>query len=281
MGLVLAKGESFFIAMHANLRHCLLVKKLWHIPVYLLTICLVLATMRTAIINDAHYYEHLQEQTVMVNENGTGTVIERGNNVFVWTADHVVPTQNEIRVSKHIRVAGKKAGIVSFKARLLARDPARDLALFWVDVPKGYFRAAKISEKELLVGETLAHVGNVLVDNFDESVSIGILSQKNVQPTVADHPTWPWKFPTDQGTFSAFYGSSGGPVFNDDGKFVGVLVGGLVGKGYINFVPVREMKIFARKAGVLWAIQDGRSPRDELLEQLADRNVNILTFSVN
>lgn len=259
------------------------VKKLYSILVAaMLMVASTLVVSRVHVDNQqAHRYERLQEQTVMVNGNGTGTVIERGNNVFVWTAAHVVDNVTEIQVSKHIRVAGKKAGAVSFKARLLARDAQRDLALFWVDVPKGYFRAAKISEQELLIGAPLTHVGNVGVENFDESVSIGILSQKNVQPTVADHPSWPWKLPTDQGTFSAYYGSSGGPVYNEDGEFVGVLVGGLVGKGYINFVPVREMKVFARKAGVLWAIHNGRSPRDELLEQLADRNVNLITYSVN
>lgn len=224
--------------------------------------------------HNAHRYERLQQQTVMVNGNGTGMVIERGHNVFIWTANHVVPTQTEIQVSKFIRVAGRKVGAVNFQARLIVRDSDRDLALFWVNAPAGFFRAAQFSEADLLVGTPLVHVGNVRVEDFDESVSIGILSQKNVEPT---HPTWPWKHPTDQGTFSAFYGSSGGPVFAENEEVVGVLVGGLVGKGYINFVPVREMKIFARKAGVLWAINDGRSPSDEQLKQLADRNVG---FSV-
>jgi len=254
------------------------VKKHW-LPSFMLAGLLAVTVVQTQRVYNAHQYERLQEQTVMVNDHGTGTIIERGHNVFVWTANHVVPTEHEITVSKSIRVAGKKAGVVAFKARLLARDASRDLALYWVpDVPKGYFRAAHISTDELLVGARLIHVGNVGVDNFDESVSVGILSQKNVQPGIEN---WPWALPTDQGTFSAYYGSSGGPVFNQSGELVGVLVGGLVGKGYINFVPVREMEIFARKAGVLWAIHDGRSPSDELLEQLADRNVVVNVFDVN
>lgn len=246
-----------------------------------LSVYVLVGLLAISRVHYEHRYERLQEQTVMVNGNGTGTIIERGHNVFVWTANHVVPTQNEIKVSKSIRVAGRKAGAVSFSARLLARDAERDLALYWVNVPKGYFRAAHFSTENLLIGTRLVHVGNVMVENFDESVSTGILSQKNVEPVAAEFPMWPWKLPTDQGTFSAFYGSSGGPVFTESGKLVGVLVGGLVGKGYINFVPVREMEIFARKAGVLWAIHNGGCPNDDLLKQLADRNVVVKIFDVN
>ena len=245
---------------------------------YLVAAGLLVGVLRHDRVSERNSYGHMQEQTVLIQASsgtGSGVVIARGNRVFVWTANHVVDADSAVVVKQFIRTEGRKVGEVSFRAKLIGRDVERDLALFWLDAPVGYFRAAVFSDDNFLtVGTALAHVGHVMGSEFDGSVSTGVLSQIGVSP---EGLTWPWKHPTDQGTFSAFYGGSGGPVFHNK-KVVGILVGGLVGRGYINYVPVREISVFARKSGLSWAIYGSRCPSDEVLNELVKRST---LFSVN
>jgi len=231
---------------------------------------LVAGSVQYQRLSERDSYARMQESTALVvasDGQGSGVVIERGSRVFIWTANHVVDKSSEVVVKRFIRTEGRKVGEISFRARLIARDAERDIALLWVDCPAGFFRAAKFGGGILPVGVRLTHVGNVLGAEFDGSVSSGILSQVGVRP---DDPAWPWRHPTDQGTFSAFYGGSGGPVFYKD-KVVGILVGGLVGRGYINYVPVREILVFARKNGLSWSVYGSRCPSDDALNELVSR----------
>lgn len=241
---------------------------------------LVLGWVQHERVSERNSYARMQEQTVLIvvkDGQGSGIIVERGDRVFLWTANHVVGNSPQVMVKQFIRTKGRKVGEVSFIARIMARDVERDLALLWVDCPPGFFRAAKFAEDGVpLVGTKVVHVGNVLGAEFDGSVSTGIISQVGVLPV---DPSWPWKRPTDQGTFSAFYGGSGGPVFyHSNSKVAGILVGGLVGRGYINYVPVREILVFARKNGVSWAVYGRSCPKDEALESLVLR---VNAFNVN
>lgn len=235
-------------------------------------------------------YEVAQKQTVLIQSEsgqGSGVVIQRGNRLFVWTANHVVDTVDTVTVKQFIRYEGHRAGDVEFKARLLKRSVEKDLALFWLDAPVGYFRPAQFELETPTVGTPLVHVGNVLGSLFDGSISSGIVSQIGVRPQGV--MGWPWsEVNLDCATCAAFYGCSGGPVFKQDsGKVLGIIVGSAtVGQGYINYVPTREIRDFANRTGTFWAVSGSYCPSDDALETLVmfsrvpKETVVVLDFSV-
>ena len=64
----------------------------------------------------------------------------------------------------------------------------------------------------------------------------------------------------DQTTVTAFPGSSGGGVYLEDGRYVGMLVRG-AGENFNLMVPVRRMKKWAEENNLLWALDpSAKSP---------------------
>jgi S1-C subfamily serine protease len=236
-------------------------------------------------ISDRVDYARMQASVVLIQASdgqGSGVVVERTNEhgqarVFIWTANHVVENDNSVTIKKAIRSETRRVGEAVFTAKVIGREAKRDLALLWLDAPAGYFRAAEFAPlAPIEVGTPLTHVGNVLGSSFEDSVSNGILSRNGIRPE-----GWPWEL-TDQAALAAFYGSSGGPLFRTgDGDVAGLVVGGVVGSGFMNFVPVRIIENFANENVLHWAVRGDWCPGDGLLQGLATREIQIKSFSVN
>lgn len=212
----------------------------------------------------ANKYQLAQAKTVLVkvdDGSGSGVVIHRGDKTFVWTARHVVETNTVVILDRQLRVNGHKSGHLVFAAKVLATFPEVDAALLWVDCPVTAFEGAEFSGATPVPGTTLFHVGNFLGELFDGSVSRGILSQVGVHPNV---PGWHWTL-TDQTDLTALPGSSGGPVFSEDGKVVGLIVGGPL-QGVSCYIPVRELLRGAKRFE--WAIFGDVAPSEEALQRL-------------
>lgn len=219
-------------------------------------------------------FKAAQNSTVLIETksgSGSGVVVSRKNGdgktrLFVWTANHVIADADTATIKQYIRNEGHRVGSKEFTAKVIGRSPEKDCALLWLDAPADAFRAAKFDSGTMRVGAEVLHIGNVLGANFDGSASVGIISQTGVKPNV---PGWPWGV-VDQMTAQALYGGSGGPVFNRANHCVaGLLVGGLVGSGYISFTPVREIYAYARTSPVFWAVYGNRCPSDSLLDGIA------------
>lgn len=198
---------------------------------------------------NANKYQRAQAQTVLIKSTsgeGSGVVLHQGDSTVVWTADHVVAGDTIVIVNRILRWHGHKAGVIVFTAKVLAHFPEVDAALLLVDCPITAFEGATFSTADPVPGTTLFHVGNLLGDAFDGSVTRGILSQVGVHPNA---PGWPWVL-VDQTDLRCLPGSSGGPVFSDvDGKVVGILVGG-PGQGTLGiscYIPVRELLRVAKE----------------------------------
>ena len=72
----------------------------------------------------------------------------------------------------------------------------------------------------------------------------------------------------DQTTVTAFPGSSGGGVYLEDGRYIGMLVRG-AGEGFNLIVPVRRMRTWAKEANVEWAMDPtAKMPTPEELSKL-------------
>jgi S1-C subfamily serine protease len=231
--------------------------------------------------------DHLQDVSVTIKSNsnrssseGSGAMIIReidGKKVtFVWTAAHVVDNLRNVRsviekgsprkivefddasIVKELVEKGRRVGEMKMDAKVIKysnADDGHDLALLMVratDYAKEgvEFNLSDANDGIVPIGTSLFHVGSLLGQMGANSMTTGIISQ--VGRTLD-------KYEYDQTTVTAFPGSSGGGVYLQNGKYVGMIVRG-AGEGFNLMVPVRRMIRWTEKNNILWAID----PKEEM-----------------
>ena len=245
----------------------------------------------TARSQDNKLYQHLQDVSVTVKTGGgegSGVIVTRevetSPNVkqkvnFVWTAAHVVDGLRSIRtiikdgqsrkvvefkdaqIVQELVEDGRRVGEMKMEAKVIKysdSENGEDLALLMIR-KKGYIDKSvtfyKAEGKPVSIGTELYHVGSLLGQTGSNSMTRGICSQVG---RVLDLGTGDGVV-FDQTTVTAFPGSSGGGVFLSErsgekaGQYMGMLVRG-AGETFNLIVPVRRMRDYAKKHGVLWAI---------------------------
>lgn len=235
---------------------------------------------------------HLQDISVTIrsgNSEGSGVILTRKDAQkeivnFVWTAGHVIDnlrstrkvvspdgaerTVVEFRDAKIVKLLvenGRTVGTLQLDAEVIRYSDAEtgeDLALLRIR-KKNFIENSTVKfflDKEIpSLGTELYHVGSLLGEEGANSMTSGIYSQQGrlINKTVFD-----------QTTVIAFPGSSGGGVFLQDGRYVGMLVRG-AGEAFNLIVPVRRMLNWAKSAKVEWAIDPSiPMPSDEELAKL-------------
>lgn len=171
--------------------------------------------------------------TKRVNGMGTGVVVDpRG---YVLTNFHVVEGVRRIQVT-----LGNGARYV---ARLVAHDPATDLAIIKVpvNVPMKVIRVG--SSRDIMTGETVIAMGNAY--GYEHTVTLGIVSAQHRNVEVNETQSYRDLIQTDA---SINPGNSGGPLLNIDGNMIGINVAVRVGAQGIGFaIPVDQaMQVAAR-----------------------------------
>jgi len=191
---------------------------------------------------------------------GTGVLVTRADGertrTFVWTAGHVVESlrhdgkfDNSIIYFEY-RDKGRLIGSGRIEAKVIAYsapDSGEDLALLeilqdnWAPV----IRSAKFYLKDEIpeIGVKLVHVGCTM--GLYDSLSFGVLSQteRDIMGKVFD-----------QTSCMGYPGSSGGGVYLDEThECIGLLTRG-VGPGLNFIIPMRRIIPWAKKMGVLWAL---------------------------
>lgn len=164
---------------------------------------------------------------------GSGFVVRRAAppgqvRLGVQTACHVVEGATRIEVKAH---NGKW-----YAATVFHKSPERDTAV--LDVQPGWeAEIGDVQEEsywwELLshhleVGEEVVCIGHPL--GLENSVSTGIIAAKR------EVPSWPYNLTLYQVTAPLSPGSSGAPVFNREGAYIGHVMGGIQEGQLINFV---------------------------------------------
>ena len=216
--------------------------------------------------------QYLQDISVTIRANrseGSGVAFVRDGVTYIWTAAHVIDglrstrdvidpksggkrTVVEFQDAKVIKTLvedGRTVGRIEMDAEVIRYSDfihGEDLALLRVR-KKGFIKESArffLEPKLPALGTRLFHVGSLLGSTGSNSMTTGIMSQ---------HGRLISKKVYDQTTVTAFPGSSGGGVYLTDGKYMGMLVRG-AGEGFNLIVPVRRMRTWAEKAGVLWAI---------------------------
>ena len=141
-----------------------------------------------------------------VKGTGSGFIISKDG--YLLTNNHVVDDADEITVSLSDRR--------EYKAELIGSDERSDLALLKIDAKNlPVVRVGK--SKELEVGEWVVAIGSPFQLNF--SVTAGIVSAKGRSIPNGSDSTY---VPFIQTDVAINPGNSGGPLFNMDGKVVGI-----------------------------------------------------------
>ena len=231
--------------------------------------------------------QHLQDISVTIkagNSEGSGVIISRDvlktkvskNSIrvnFVWTCAHLMDGLRSTRividgegknktviefkdaqVVKELVEDGRKVGELKMDAKVILYSDAtdgEDLALLlvrkigFVDQNTEFF----LEDRNVEIGEPLLHVGSLLGQAGANSMTNGIMSQVGRVLNIGSGDGTVF----DQTTVTAFPGSSGGGVFMNDGRYVGMLVRGS-GETFNFIVPIRRMIRWAKKRDIEWAI---------------------------
>lgn len=217
---------------------------------------------------------YLQEISVTIRTDraeGSGTLVVRGQDSYVFTAGHVVDDLREVRevidpvkgskkiviefrnakVINILREDGEAVGRVEMDATVLSysdSENGEDLALLRLKkknyATKGafFYRQSK-EEKYPQVGAELYHCGSLLGEFGSNSLINGIVSQVG---RVYQKKLY------DQTNLAVFPGSSGGGVYvKDDGRYCGMIVRGAVG-GFNLMVPMRRIDSWAQRMKLEW-----------------------------
>lgn len=266
-----------------------------------LTICLCMLFLVPNIVLAADVAQHLQDVSVTIKagrSEGSGVIVTREIDDkminFVWTAAHVVRSLRNVEtvvtpdgterkiisfddcsLVKELNEGGRRVGEMKMDAVVIRYSEKEDLAL--LRIRKANFITAGVSffldehsrgEPNIpKIGTPLFHVGSLLGQSGSNSMTSGILSQigrvyENIGKEVYD-----------QTTVAAFPGSSGGGVYLEDGRYIGMLVRG-AGETFNLIVPVRRMIKWSRSAKVEWALNKGvELPTEEELEEMPIEDV--------
>lgn len=233
--------------------------------------------------------EYLQATSVTLRTGyaeGSGTVcrIDSGR-IYILTAGHVIADLRSTReiidpatgtrrtvvefedasiILQYRDDEGRTVGDVRWFARIVKysdSENGEDLALLELR-RKGAFEKSTsfyLDKKLPAVGTTLYHMGSLLGQFGSNSMTRGIMSQHG---RVYKGKVY------DQTTVAAFPGSSGGGVYDDKGKYVGMVVRG-AGETFNLIVPVRRIKQWTERNGIQWAIDHSVPvPNDEELKKL-------------
>jgi serine protease Do len=156
------------------------------------------------------FFRHFSRQWPQMPESrprqgaGSGVIISRDG--YILTNNHVVEGATELTVTMN----NKK----EYKALIAGRDPKTDLALLKVDTQEN-LPSATMGDSELLrVGEWVIAIGNPF--GLKHTVTSGIVSAKGRIIGAGPYDDF---IQTDA---SINPGNSGGPLFNMEGKVVGI-----------------------------------------------------------
>ncbi len=160
-----------------------------------------------------------------------------GSGFFIHPSGYVLTNNHVIRDADEIR--GLTRAGEELELRLLARDPAYDLALLEVRNVKGPFPALSMGDSGAVgVGDMTIAIGNPL--GLGHTVTLGIISQtgRNLSGVAAAEGRHISFIQTDAAVNP---GNSGGPLITLTGAWVGVVTAGAREAQGLNFaVPARQ-----------------------------------------
>lgn len=207
------------------------------------------------VVAPTNVYEHAKKSVVAIEQDGriigTGFVVRRGSDTYVWTAAHVLEcdplceVDHKYTISQRIEYDDIFVGRTHIDVKIIKSDPEWDIALLETTIPLPV-PGLSFSQHSLRIGSPIFHIGNMYGVNLEDSLTFGYISKLNREASL-------WPHPLDQVDMVVAPGSSGGPAFNMDGEVIGIVVGAYPGTAGL-VVPVRDIVRWARANDLLFAL---------------------------
>ena len=177
------------------------------------------------------FFKRFFEEMPQMPENhrtqgaGSGVIISKDG--YILTNNHVIEGAKEVTVT----VADKN----EYKARVVGADPKTDLAVLKIEANRSLPSAALGDSEQLKVGDWVVAIGNPF--GLSHTVTSGIVSAKGRVIGAGPYDDF---IQTDA---SINPGNSGGPLFNMNGKVVGINTAIIpYGQGIGFAIPVNTAK---------------------------------------
>lgn len=146
--------------------------------------------------------------TTSLQERSTGSGVIIDSSGYVVTNNHVIENAVEIKVTLE---DGEE-----FPAEVIGTDPGTDLAVLKID--RDGLPSVKFSDSgNLRVGELAIAIGNPLGLEFQQTVTVGVISALDRSIRIGEHT-----FSFIQTDAAINDGNSGGPLINAIGEVVGI-----------------------------------------------------------
>ena len=153
--------------------------------------------------------DYLKNNSVIIKTgegHGSGVLINASG--YILTNAHVVGDENTFVVLM---------GRDSYTAKLIRKEPVRDVALLQIDNYTGRSKGVKFSENQPNIGDELYVIGAPLKIEFQHTITRGIISaRRNISG-----------LPFYQTDAAINPGNSGGPVFDASGELIALTVSGM------------------------------------------------------
>lgn len=165
-----------------------------------------------------------------------------GGTGFIISSDGMILTNKHVVLDKEAEYSVLTNNGESFPAKVLARDPLKDLAIIKID-NGNKFKPLNLGDSDnLQIGQTVIAIGNALGE-FQNTVSVGVVSGLKRTVTASGGGITEVLENLIQSDAAINKGNSGGPLLNLRGEVIGVNVAMSQVAENIGFaIPINEAK---------------------------------------
>jgi len=164
---------------------------------------------------------------------------------FIVSADGLVLTNKHVVSDKAAEYTVYTSDGKKYSAKVLALDPAEDLAVIKIESSGKVFTAAKLGDSsKIQIGQTAIAIGNSL-GQFRNTVSVGVVSGLGRTISASDQTGAISETLEDiiQTDAAINTGNSGGPLLNLKGEVIGINTAMAQGADSVGFaIPINEAK---------------------------------------
>jgi len=165
-----------------------------------------------------------------------------GGTGFIISSDGMILTNKHVVLDKEAEYSILTNNGESFPAKVLARDPIKDLAIIKIENGNNLKPLNLGNSDNLQIGQTVIAIGNALGE-FQNTVSVGVVSGLKRTVTASGGGITELLENLIQSDAAINKGNSGGPLLNLRGEVIGVNVAMSQAAENIGFaIPINEAK---------------------------------------